>query len=62
MVALMEYHASQLKEAAPVITSSLTFIINFSISCIFPDDCKVAKGSKILIIIDLYRFCRREDY
>ena len=33
-----------LKEAAPVITPSLTFIINLSIrSCIFPDDWKIAK-------------------
>ena len=33
-----------LKEAAPVITPSLTFIINLSTrSCIFPDDWKIVK-------------------
>ena len=50
-----------LKEAAPVITPSLTFIINLSIrSCIFPGDWKIVKvtplfkeGSKI----GPYLFC-----
>ena len=33
-----------LKEAAPVITPLLTFIINLSIrSCIFPEDSKIVK-------------------
>ena len=40
--------ARLLKDAAPVIVSSLTFIINLSIrSGIFPDDWKIAKVTPI---------------
>ena len=36
-----------MKEAAPIITPLLTFIINLSISSgIFPDDCKIARVSR----------------
>ena len=49
-----------LKEAAPIITPLLTFIINLSISSgIFPDDWKIARVSPAYKEnVNLYQFCR----